>query len=108
MEGRKLSGECSSRDESSDGEGEVAEEKESRYWEFAQQSDAGGNNVKGRLRSNVGYWENVVIAPSPIISIIKQGYILPFVSVPSSRWFQNQRSHFLCLSRLESWWTMGA
>ena len=34
-------------------------------------------------------------APSPIVSIVRQGYILPFVSVPEQRFFKNQKSAFV-------------
>ena len=62
-----------------------------RYWEMVEQVGT-PNSVKGRLRSRVEYWEEVVAAPSPIVSIIRQGYILPFVSVPEGRYFTNQES----------------
>ena len=51
-------------------------------------------NVKGRLRSNLPYWQFVLNAPQPVFSIIKQGYILPFVSVPLNKCFKNHESAF--------------
>ena len=50
--------------------------------------------VKGRLHSSLSFWVETLKAPAPIISIIKQGYILPFVSVPEEKFFNNQRSAF--------------
>ena len=38
--------------------------------------------MKGRLCSSLSFWVETLKAPAPIVSIIKQGYILPFVSVP--------------------------
>ena len=54
-----------------------------------------GVSVKGRLNHNLHYWESVLQAPEPILSIIRQGYILPFVSVPEARYFKNQGSAFV-------------
>lgn len=51
--------------------------------------------VKGRLHSNLQYWESVLEAPAPILDIIRQGYTLPFLSVPKGKCFKNQRSAFL-------------
>ena len=51
-------------------------------------SAASGPFVKGRLSRNLGFWENVLQAPEPILSIIRQGYF----SVPESRLFNNQSS----------------
>ena len=51
--------------------------------------------VKGRLHSNLKYWESILEAPAPIIDIIRQGYMLPFFSVPESKYFKNQKSAFV-------------
>ena len=48
--------------------------------------------VKGRLKQKVEFWEKVIKATVPVINMIKQGYILPFVSVPADKQFSNQRS----------------
>ena len=45
--------------------------------------------VKGRLRASIAYWTSVLKAPEPVLSIINQGYILPFASVPEGKWFKN-------------------
>ena len=51
-----------------------------------------GVSVKGRLSKNLKYWADTLQAPESILSIIRQGYILPFVSVPESKFFANQKS----------------
>ena len=51
-------------------------------------------NVKGRLQCSLPYWQCVLRASHPVISIIKQGYILPFVSVPLNKHFKNHKSAF--------------
>ena len=48
--------------------------------------------VKGRLRASIAYWTLVLKAPEPVLSIINQGYILPFASVPEGKWFKNNSS----------------
>ena len=48
--------------------------------------------VKGSLHDSLAYWESILKPPAPILSIISQGYILPFLSVPGSMHFDNQRS----------------
>ena len=48
--------------------------------------------VKGRLQANIAYWLAEVKAPEPVISIIMQGYVLPFITVPEGKWFKNHSS----------------
>ena len=48
--------------------------------------------VKGRLQASLDYWIYVIKAPDAIVSIIRQGYILPFVSVPEGKQFRNRNS----------------
>ena len=59
-----------------------------RCWESEELQSC----VKGRLHNRLEYWESVVQAPPTIISIIEQGYILPFVSEPDNKFFKNQKS----------------
>ena len=87
VESDELSGECSSE---SDSEWEVKK----RYWEGTE-LDGRLSGVKGRLCSKSVYWESVIQAPGPVLSIIKQGYILPFVSLPESKSFGNHSSTVL-------------
>ena len=49
-------------------------------------------SVKGRLKLKVKYWQEVLQATPPIVSILKQGYILPFLRVPEGKTFSNQIS----------------
>ena len=53
------------------------------------------NSTPCRLRDNIACWESIVKAPEFIISIVRQGYILPFVSVPMERFFKNHKSAFV-------------
>ena len=39
--------------------------------------------VKGRLRERYEYWNSVLHAPEPILSIVKEGYFLPLVHEPA-------------------------
>ena len=48
--------------------------------------------VKGRLCSRLEFWEKELQSPKPVLNIVRQGYILPFRSVPESRFFKNQSS----------------
>ena len=49
-------------------------------------------SVKGRLKLKVKYWQEVLQATPPIVSILKQEYILPFLRVPEGKTFSNQIS----------------
>lgn len=42
-----------------------------------------GVGVCWRLRSNIGFWKDVLCAPPSVLQVIKEGYKLPFVSEPS-------------------------
>ena len=47
--------------------------------------------VKGRLRAHISFWQKIG-APNLILSIIKEGYRLPFVNIPpeTTRQITNQ------------------
>ncbi len=70
-----------------------------RWWEAEGKglkvANAEYGSVKGRLHNHLDYWESVVQAPAPIISIVKQGYILPFVTVPENKMLSNQSSVYM-------------
>ena len=57
--------------------------------------DDKGICVKGCLCSNYDYWETVLRAPEPILSIVRQGYVLPFLSLPEGKSFKNQKSAYM-------------
>lgn len=89
----ELSGECSSGKTKSVGasveeECAVEETMKSRYWEFS----VGSCSVKGRLKAKVDYWDSVLGAPQSVCDIVAQGYRLPFVTMPESKVFGNQKS----------------
>ena len=50
--------------------------------------------VKGNLKKNLDFWKNVIKANSFILSVIEQGYKIPFISVPTSINLRNNMSAF--------------
>ena len=50
------------------------------------------NSVKGKLKSSVIFWKNTIEASDDIISIIKNGYAIPFVNKPPSFLKKNNSS----------------
>ena len=50
-------------------------------------------NVKGRLKENISFWEEIG-ATSWILSILRDGYALPFISEPEPKIFQSNVSAF--------------
>ena len=38
--------------------------------------------VKGRLRENITFWQDVQKAPTPILDCIRSGYKLPLITEP--------------------------
>ena len=61
--------------------------------------------VTGRLRTHVGFWEEIH-APPFVIECIREGYKIPFYSTPANASFRNNRSaqahaDFVCESILE-------
>ena len=47
--------------------------------------------VKGRLRAHISFWKKIG-APNLILSIIKEGYRLPFVNIPPGNDSPNNKS----------------
>ena len=47
--------------------------------------------VKGRLRAQVKFWENIC-APDWVINTITNGYVIPFHSLPASAQFCNNHA----------------
>ena len=50
--------------------------------------------VKGRLHKCIDFWRDELCAPPWKVSVITQGYILPFMSVPPPYSRPNQPSAF--------------
>ena len=61
-----------------------------RYWETDGQTSI--KHVKGRLKKNVKFWREELMAPENIIRVIEDGYILPLLLVPNAYKADNQRS----------------
>ena len=56
--------------------------------------------VKGRLKENIAFWRDIG-ASKWVLSVIEDGYYLPFISLPARRSFQNhpsvvQNQEFVC------------
>ena len=56
--------------------------------------------VKGRLKENIAFWRDIG-ASKWVLSVIENGYYLPFISLPARRSFQNhpsvvQNQAFVC------------
>lgn len=47
--------------------------------------------VKGRLRGNIAFWQNIS-ASNWLLRVIREGYCLPFVELPEVKFFQNHKS----------------
>ena len=47
--------------------------------------------VKGRLKENIAFWRDIG-ASKWVLSVIENGYYLPFISLPARRSFQNHPS----------------
>ena len=52
-------------------------------------------SVKGRLKSNLDYWENVIGANTVVTSLIKEGCKIPFTYTPQKAYFKNNKSSLL-------------
>ena len=56
--------------------------------------------VKGRRKENIAFWKDIG-ASKWVLSVIENGYYLPFMSLPARRSFQNhpsvvQNQEFVC------------
>ncbi len=73
-------------------EGQVGTIFPQRNWEFSNTREENVLPiVKGRLRENIGYWESIN-ANETILSIIREGYRIPFVQTPPGRKSKNNKS----------------
>ena len=52
----------------------------------------GSVGVNGRLKHCYELWKTVVDAAQFVVSILSQGYKLPFTDIPGACYFQNNRS----------------
>ena len=51
-------------------------------------------SVKGRLKSHLHFWENVLESSQFVTCMIREGYRLPFSEYPSCCFLKNNRSAF--------------
>ena len=66
--------------------------KEGTYPSTAPNVDLHKPSVKNRLALHYNYWEETLCAPNFVLSIIKNGYILPFVTTPPKFYAKNNQS----------------
>ena len=64
----------------------------SRGHEFEQSSDENAISIVGRLRTHYDFWKSELQASSFVLQIIKHGYYIPFLEMPSSFIERNNRS----------------
>ena len=63
--------------------------------EYSVKSNCSANpqvSIKGRLKTHLDYWENVIGANVVITSVIKEGYKISFTYTPQKAYFKNNKS----------------
>ena len=74
---------------------QVLEENYFDEKEYSFKSNCSANpqvSVKGRLKTHLDYWENVIGANGVVTSVIKEGYKIPFTYTPQKAYFKNNKS----------------
>ena len=61
------------------------------YLEFKNVDFACPTVVKGRLRDNISFWQNIG-ASRWVLRVLQEGYSLPFISLPQEAFFMNHPS----------------
>ena len=59
------------------------------YEDLTKQSNS--LNVKGKLKRNIAFWHSIE-ATEFVLSVIKDGYCLPFETIPGSSILRNNRA----------------
>ena len=52
---------------------------------------AQGSNVKGRLKTRTMFWKDIEASPF-VLDILENGYSIPFISIPISKFNRNNKS----------------
>lgn len=63
-----------------------------RAWEHRQGDIGPPEGVKGKLKTCLPYWKNVLKASEFVIDVIESGYKIPFVETPPPFYAKNNRS----------------
>ena len=74
---------------------QVLEENYFDEKEYSVKSNCSANpkvSVKGRLKTHLDSWENVIGANRVVTSVIKEGYKIPFTYTPQKAYFKNNNS----------------
>ena len=74
---------------------QVVEENYFDEKEYSVKSNCCANpqvSVKGRLKTHLHYWENLIGANGVVTSVIKEGYKIPFTYTPQKAYFKNNKS----------------
>ena len=61
------------------------------YLEFENVDFACSTVVKGRLKENISFWQNIG-ASRWVLRVLQEGYSLPFISLPQEAFFRNHPS----------------
>ena len=69
----------------------------SRDWELEQSVYSTAESipvtsVQGRLKQNISFWREVLVAPETVLKTIESGYVLPLISNPTPYFRPNQQS----------------
>ena len=68
------------------------EDTNCRSWEVEYDTNIQTTKVKGRLKNNVAYWQDILQAPAPVLDWIQNGYKLPLFSELPRSVKHNQQS----------------
>ena len=58
------------------------------YLEFENVDFACPTVMKGRLRKNISFWQNIGVSRW-VLHVLQEGYSLPFISLPQEAFFRN-------------------
>ena len=60
-------------------------------FEFVSTKESYKIKVKGRLKANLQYWQSIGCNET-ILSVIRDGYVIPFLTTPPNKIFSNNKS----------------
>ena len=72
-----------------------------KFWEVESNEPVRITDVQGRLSLRLGFWQEVLHAPPPVLDCIENGYRLPLKFIPPSRCQPNHKSAMVHQSFVE-------